>query len=170
MVNETNQVTSASEWKGRRGSPIELPSGNIALLRRPGVEHFIRSGSIPNSLKNAIRSAMDKKPSDKLNQLMENEDDLVELFSLMDRILLEVVVEPKVEPIPFLDDGTKLPIDERDDSVIYVDEVDLEDKAFIFQYALGGTKDLERFRKEQASTLGNLQSEQGVVKPSEPAS
>ena len=162
MDTNSPQATPASSWKGRKGAPVELPSGNIALLRRPGIEHFLRSGNIPNSLKNVIRSAMGKDGEGKLNELMEDDQSFIELFELMDRILVEVVVEPKVKPVPMDRDGKKILIDDRDDQFIYVDEVDLEDKTFIFQYAMGGTKDLERFRSEQKGSLGNLHAQQDM--------
>lgn len=160
MVDE--KVTTASQWKGRRGSPIELPSGNIALLRRPGIDHYLRTGAIPNSLKNTIRSAMGKNPQAKMDDLLEDEDSMMELFGLMDRIMIEVVVDPKVRPVPLDDSGRPILLDDRDPDFIYTDEVDLEDKTFIFQYAMGGTKDLERFRREQSAGVGTLPAREGM--------
>lgn len=166
-TQETLQVTSASNWKGRRGSPVELPSGNTALLRRPGIEHFLRTGSIPNSLRNLISDSLGANEKGKLTELLKDSEDLTELFNLMDRVLVEVVIEPKVRKVPVDDDGNVIPIDDRDPNFIYPDEVDMEDKTFIFQYATGGTKSLERFREEQREALGALQSVEDVENPTE---
>lgn len=152
-------ATPVNEWRGRKGTPLELPSGNTALVRNPGIQHFLKTGQIPNSLRSMIQKAMnsgDKAP-EKLQTIFENEEEMAELFDLFDKVILQVVIEPKVLPVPVDEDGMELHMNDRDlEAGIYVDEVNLEDKAFIFQYAVGGTKDLERFREGQKTTMEHL--------------
>lgn len=163
METTEKQAISAREWKGRRGKELNLPSGNTVLVRNPGVEHFLRTGVIPNSLKSAIMEGLEgDSAKDKLQALLKDEKDVVELFELMNRILLQVVIEPKVRPTPLDESGNLVPLEDRDLDFIYVDEVDLEDKAFIFQYAMGGTNDLKSFREEQKDSLESLRSSEDV--------
>ena len=62
-VTPKRGVTSLSDWKGNT-QPIELevPSGNIALVRRPkGIQEFILKGQIPNALMPIVEAALDTK-------------------------------------------------------------------------------------------------------------
>lgn len=45
---------------------------------------------------------------------------------------------------------------ERKPGVLYADRVDMEDKLFIMQFTLGGTRDLERFRQQQRSGMASI--------------
>jgi hypothetical protein len=79
------------------------------------------------------------------------------------------VMDPVITPIPTLtvDADGVLGEAARDPSLLYVDEVDLEDKMFILQYALGGTRSLERFRREFADGVRPLSSGEDVGNSSE---
>lgn len=52
--------------------------------------------------------------------------------------------------------------DDCECDVLYVDEVDFMDRMFIFNYAVGGPKDLERFRDGQAEIVAAVSASQGV--------
>ena len=52
--------------------------------------------------------------------------------------------------------------DERDPDQLYADEVDMEDKNFVFQFAVGGTADVKRFRGEQSQRVANLSNGQAI--------
>jgi hypothetical protein len=160
-------VTSANEWRGRKGTELNLPSGNTALVRAPGIQHFLKAGRLPNSLRTMIMRGIKGDEKVKLEALFEDESNFIELFELIDQVLLQVVIEPEVKPVPLDDEGVEVPLGSRDQGFIYVDEVDMEDKFFIFQFAVGGTRDLERFREEQATGLANLQSSESLASSSE---
>lgn len=153
------EVTSASAWKGKvtkKPHPLELPSGNTCLVKRVGMESFLQTGMMPNSLMGMVQGALDKaksggqvKPDDEAAMMSEITNDpakMADMFALMDAVVIDCVVEPKVSPIP--DDD-----EERDEDTLYIDEVDLNDRMFIFNYVSGGSADLERFRDETAERL-----------------
>ena len=74
------------------------------------------------------------------------------------------VVEPPVSPIPpEVEVNGVLSPGLRDPDVLYVDEVDIEDRMFILNFALGGTRNLERFREELADSVRPVQAGEGVV-------
>lgn len=148
-------ISKASDFKAQ---PVELPlpSGNTCLARRKTLDVFLKRGSIPNSLLALIQRQMDQvdgrevKPAD-LTDMMEDPKALGDIIALADAVVCECVVEPRVYPTPKNEE-------ERDDELLYADEVDLDDKMFVFSWATGGTKDLERFRDQSARALEDISS------------
>lgn len=184
------EVSSAKGWKRNKGEEIELPSGNVALVKRPGPQALLSKGILPDTLmpivQQAIRSGKGLKTED-VGALLKDPQSLVHMLDAMDRLLVEVVVEPPVHyhrklvvkgkedvggvtagPAYGEDEWVLIPEDERDnDAYIYTDDVDEEDKMFIFNYAVGGTRDLETFRREHAAGMGNLPDGSGDEDTSE---
>lgn len=147
--------TSASEWKKKTtlGTLVTVPSGNEVRVRTPGMQVFLSQGVIPNGLMPLIQEAMKQgeAPSDEAAEaLMDDPEKLQEILDLADAVALFCFIEPKLNRVPFDDEGAIIPIgdDRRDEEILYVDEVDLNDKLFIFQFAVGGTAELEQFRQE----------------------
>lgn len=163
---KTAQTSSAKAWKqGNSGKPLEVPSGNTALVRAPGMQVFMANGMIPNSLMAIVKEAIETGKPPKMDSLEINEETLAEFAKLIDDVTVYCVVEPPVHPIPETtlnpETGQEV-VGERDDDLLYVDEVDMEDKVFIFQFAVGGTRDLAKFRKEQNASLAALPASEGV--------
>lgn len=146
------RVTTASAWKQKTagGTPLVVPSGNTCLVQASGLQVFLREGLIPNSLMPIISEAMRKgrAPQNSDFDLENNPEMLDQILDLMDSVTMYCVIEPKIEPAPRDEEGALIPFSERDPETLYVDEVDFQDKTFIFQYAVGGTADLEKFRQE----------------------
>jgi len=44
----------------------------------------------------------------------------------------------------------------RQDDLVYADMIDIEDKMFIFNFAVGGTRDVEQFRAGSLQSLGSM--------------
>jgi hypothetical protein len=90
---------------------------------------------------------------------------MVQLFSMIDKVVEYMVVQPTiVRPIVRIlvegKDGefterAMLP-EERDQTAIYTDSIELQDRMFLFQYAIGGGDDLESFRAKFSAGLGTL--------------
>lgn len=190
--NPAKKVTSAKGWKRSKGEELELPSENVALVKRPGPQALLADGIMPDTLMPIVQQAISKgkgmKPQD-LN--LEDPAVISDMLGAIDKLMVKVVVEPKVAyhkclkkpadmggvtPGPAHEEWVLIPEELRDgttecpacgavhpdtDEIIYVDDVDLEDKFFIFNYAVGGTRDLERFRSEFAAGLGDLPDGQG---------
>lgn len=167
-MNTTNtnsgapEVTSAKSWKSKAsaGTPLVVPSGNTCLVRTPGMQVFIKQGLIPNSLLPIVQEAMNKgrAPKNLDLDMDKNPELLTEMMDLMDAITVYCVIDPKVEAEP-------AEWVERDDDVLYVDEVDFNDKMFIFQYAVGGTSDLAKFREELTEHVEALSAGEDVELP-----
>lgn len=157
-------ATTAKDWKGRanRAIELELPSGNMAMVRNPGMEAFLQAGLIPNELMPIILEAMDKNEMPDLEGAEKDPEKLMKVLDLANNVLVYCVVEPAVAPVPA--EGVT-----RDEDTLYADEVSLEDKMFIFQWAVGGTSDLETFRKEQASAMEPVPAGPAVARPAKRA-
>lgn len=157
-------------WSKNAATEVQLPSGQMARLRRPGMQAFLKRGAIPDSLAPIIQAQLAKAQGKRVKDTADNKLDTAALMSdpakieavmtLMDTVLLDVVVEPKMAAAP------DNPEDRRDD-VFYPDEVDLDDKVFIFNYAVGGTRDLERFRSDTAGAMAGVENEPVVSVPAE---
>lgn len=171
--------TDAQNWKKKDDAVLHdllLPSGNTCLVRRPGVQAFITGGMVPNSLLSMLTPVfeeaekagkegreLDTKLEDSTRaELLNDPTRLTDVLTLVDSVTLYCVVKPTVLEVPVWtneDDVEpeligKPALAKKDPEKLYVDEVDLEDKMFIFQYAVGGTKDLEPFRE---ATSGNVE-------------
>jgi hypothetical protein len=157
---EPQGVSEVSSWKkGRQGVLLTVPSGQRCKARRIGLDVFLRNGTVPNTLMPIIRESMstgdtDFKVDDFTPEMLED------LITMVDNIVMEAVVEPVLQRPP----ATAA---ERSDDIIYTDDVDLDDRMFIFNWVVGGSSDLEKFRKEQAAAVDNLRPGADVELPSE---
>lgn len=140
------QATSPRDWRARP-TPLELPSGNTCLVRKTSLEVFLAKGIIPNSLLPIITQALrsGKAPSD--SDLDIDTDVLSDMVDLFNEITIHCVVEPDVRRVPLDEEGKPIPLAERDQDAIYIDEVDFEDKSAVFQWAISG---VSRFQPASA--------------------
>jgi len=140
---------------------LECPSGQLALVRRPGLEGLMSAGVlhqmdtltplIEQHKANATgkrAKAVDEQNA--MNEILKDPNKMTELIHLLDRVLCHCVVKPEIEMTP--NDPTR-----RAPGVIYADQVDLEDKLFIFNFAVGGSRSVARFRSESSALVGGLQ-------------
>lgn len=160
-ISET--PTAAANWKGRRSGQahsVTVPSGNVALCNRPGLDSFLRLGLIPNSLMGIVQRSIQeaqkgkevtaKKMQDEMNKLMEDPTKLADVLDFADKVVCFICVSPKVLMPP--PEG-----EARDENVLYADEVDMDDKMFLFQWAVGGTESVDTFREESGANVGASQ-------------
>lgn len=142
---------------------LELPTGQLVLVRRPGVEGLMKAGVIKNldSLTSIVAKHIQtvegkNGPQQELNisDLMEDQK-LDEIVHVIDKVLCYCVVKPQVVPTPN-DVTLKVP------GVVYTNMIDLLDKMFVFNYVVGGTRDLESFRGELNELLGDVEAGAGV--------
>lgn len=171
--------TPADQWAGAvqvEGSDVALPSGNVARVRQISPAAFLASGLIPNPLMSIIRKSIQEKSGMSpaaMKKITEDNALLVSALELFDRVLAHVMVQPEVKMPPPCkvcgeyantnqhDSGMpktyhQYKEGDREAGVPYADVVQMDDKMFIFQWAVGGTRDLETFREEFQSRVGDL--------------
>lgn len=184
-------ATTAREWKKKAptgNAEIILPSGNECLVRRLAPEAFLSSGLIPDSLSAIVNKAIKTKkglPPDVAKAMTSDPQQLRKGLQMIDQVLCYVVMDPIVRMPPPCEirindsmcgqyetdeihterehDNFHLAvIGEREDEVLYADQVDMEDKNFIFQFVLGGTANVEQFRKELATGMADVSHRKAV--------
>lgn len=148
------KVSSIAEMKKKAGGLIELPSGFVMKFKNPGgMSVFMKAGLIPNSLMGVIQKSIDSGKDPDMSEIvkdgqvdMEMANDMIEM---MRNLFIQAAVDPQVHPIP--EDES-----DRDDDLLYVDEVDEEDVMFIFQWLTGGTTNVAQFRRERDTDMASL--------------
>lgn len=185
--SKKSRVTSASAWKGAQsvdGAEVDLPSGNVVLVKHLSPTAFLASGLIPDPLTAIIRKSIHTKkglnPKD-LEKMVADGDNLVETMKMFDEVVCNVTIEPKIIMPPacaecgkffnipaHTDEGApdhheydEAPRESGD--FLYVDQVDLQDKIRIFQWSFGETVDLETFRQGQQGALESLPDGQDLL-------
>jgi hypothetical protein len=164
-VNE--DITEVGEWKktSERGArKLKLPSGFVALVRNPGLMWFVENDMVPNSLMTILSAGLNDgkppKPSE-IKSLIEA-GNLADMMSLARTVLVNCVLKPKIWPVSRreeIDADESLSDDEREERIstmLFADEVDENDMMFIFNWVVGGTHDVERFREEQAAYVASV--------------
>lgn len=160
--SEPLQITSADEWgKEARtnrveGRPLKVPSGKVCLVKMlDSMAEFLSRGNVPNALLPLMTQAAQGKTETAksvTDEVLANPENLMEMYSLIDTVVVECVLQPPVAPVPQRQvdyDGSTEPVpahERPDDNTLYVDYIELEDKLFIFNYALSGVSDVEQFR------------------------
>lgn len=183
-------VSSASNWRKRsEGTAVELPSGNVALCRRVGLKAFLDRGAVPDYLAPIIQGVIREKsfmPPEQQKELVNDVKALAQTEDMMDRALVMTVLEPRVKMPPgcaecgqylnLNDDNIHNPNSEkfghdyiqseREGDVVYADEVDMEDKVFLFQWSVGGGTDLQSFREGYRQSVEAVRALQVAPQPS----
>lgn len=153
---------AATAWGGGEGIDLQMPSGQLALVRKPSIESLISAGVLHSmdTLTPAAQSLLKQVEgasnisTEQVEKLMEDPKVVDDMLHIVDKIVCHVVIKPQVQMTP--NDATA-----REPGVIYTDMIDLADRMFILQYTLQGQRDLAPFRDESAPTVGGLESLQG---------
>lgn len=155
------KVWGRSASGGEHTEELQVPSGETCLCRRPGVEGLLSAGVLHNidSLTGLVDSKHLRRVKGQeeidVQSLMADEKTIMNLLETVDRVVAYCVVEPSVKRTP--NDPTN-----RKEGQIYCDMIELDDKMFIFQFACGGTRDLERFREQSETVTRGVGDEQAV--------
>lgn len=143
---------------------LQVPSGQLCLVRRPGMEGLMKAGVLHNvdtlsslvNEKHLKRVAKGGKAQEiDIASLMDDPKALDDVLMIVDKVICHCVVKPEIHRTP--NDVTR-----RQPGVVYADMVDINDKMFIFNYVVGGSSDLETFRRGLVDAVGGLEAEPGV--------
>jgi hypothetical protein len=163
--------TTAKGWKNKLGTPqpLELPSENVCLVVRPGLPQLLKDGVLPDLLLPMAEKAVAasegtsrQEVDEDVRELMAKPGGMDAMFDAAERIAAHVVKQPpvlysrrqkKAGQIDQIQEGYEpewelIPEEDRKEDVLYTDQVDFNDLMFIFQFVVGGSRDLEEFRKQ----------------------
>lgn len=132
------KATSAEEWRTSQeaGQLVKLPSGKVARLARPHLLALIKTGQIPDPLSAQVMGLFNGKNPAEIQENINAED----MLTLINTTVRVAFIEPKVADDPGPDE-------------ISTNDIDFEDKMFVFWWSQGGTADLALFRREQARVV-----------------
>lgn len=165
------EVTSLDEWLTpavQEGTKIKLPSGKVCLAKNPGMDVFFEQGMIPNRLMPIVRAAIAEGrglPPKQVEEIAEDPEALSDILLFANRVTVHSVIQPEVKMPPVWTDEDRAAGECREEQVggvaeskrkpgvLYADMIDLDDRLFLLQWCVGGTKDLERFRGQQADAV-----------------
>lgn len=171
--------SSVADFKKRKqGVPLPLPSGLVVRARRVELQTYLKksSGDVYNPLMGIVGEALEKgQMIDPVKAIQGEEgnvnlEKLNDMYEIVNGMVMAMCVDPVVYPEPVFDEnnaasiediGQPIPLedDARDEDLLYIDEFDDEDKMFLFQWAVGGTDDVARFREEALSSMDALAKE-----------
>ena len=141
----------SNDWsKGGGSFDFTTSSGNTCKMREVSLTDLVFEGVIDNidSLSGIVNSKIAKKKSggrqktdsEKALEMLKSASEIKDALAIMDRVVVHVVVEPKVSPVP--EDGI------FEDDVVYITNIPLEDRTDIFMRAIKEVKSAETFRQE----------------------
>lgn len=188
-------ATSAESWKQaakkeQESYPLEVPSGNVALVRKVSGEEFVASGWIPNPLIQVIEDLMGIEDDEERTVEAAKKvtaDRLLSMSELVDRVVVGCTIQPNVQPIPLckkcellyyskVHSGEDMKSSKgkielaahsykepgRDESLLYVDEVMWDDKFAIYEFALSEANAFVRFHSEQEADVESVPNSKDV--------
>jgi hypothetical protein len=159
-------VSSAADFKkATRGAEIELPSGNVAVIARPGLPALIAEGLLGDTLSSIAQSAVNNGkglPQQDMAKLADDPEKVAAMLDAFDKVTARCWKSPAVIYYK-ANAGSIIPEGDRDPHLLYSDEVGLEDKMFTFQFVSGGDADLERFREQLTQSVDGVSAGEGVA-------
>lgn len=166
----------------KRGQDLTLPSGATCLARMPGPQTLIAAGvldsldSLTALVGKKINELSGEEQAKAVRDLAARSEDINRALNLIDQVTEYVVIEPKVlrpvvrdaRGVPVKPHGKEIPLPEaeRDPEQVYTDMIEMEDKTFLLNYAVGGSADLNAFRQGTADLMGSVEDGEGVQLPS----
>jgi hypothetical protein len=183
VVKPTGKYTLGQK-AAEEGFDITLPSGETCRARRPGVQGLIAMGLLDSfdSLTSLVqtehieaKTARGKTPAkvdadqvqDMAAILMGDKDKLAKLLHMLDRVVAGIVIQPPVWIDYQIDkepdsEWEKRQVQAEESGAVAVRAVDLDDKLFLIQWAVGGSSDLAAFRQGSQELMGNLAGGEAV--------
>ena len=133
-------VTPASQW--RQGEILELPSGNVAEVKRPSaISMMLEDGTIPDSFIGIVSGNINGQPQASEQQGYSRED-IKAILDLTVKICRAAFVKPRIVP----------PNQEADytNDEISIDDVSEADRMFVMNWAFGSevAANAAKFRSE----------------------
>lgn len=172
-AKKTEDKYAPTTWNNE-GEDLECPSGQLCLVRRPGLTKLMNDGLLDkiDILTTLVDQTHVKKKSAaarkqqamqidmETKKALKDPEKIKDWMAAVDKVVLATVIKPEISPTPANE------IDRKPDQ-IYVDQIEVDDKMYIFSFAVGGTRDAERFRKQLAESIDSLVDVQAVENPAE---
>lgn len=162
---------------------LTLPSGQTCLARRLGVEGLLEVGILDNVdeltslVDNKYLTNQSGKKQPATAEVLKDVGKIRPLITMADKALPHIVQDPVVA-LHFVESGSStraLTADERADAqrrtpgVVFTDQIGLEDKVWLFDWAIGSLSSLRNFRNDTGSDVAGVANVPGVSRPAKRA-
>lgn len=170
-----NNVWGSSPIQGGT-EELVLPSGQTCLARRMTIESVLESGMVDQV--DILTATVDShsrqvkggnKTADGLvidESILKDTDAIKTIVELADRLMPTIVVSPEIH-LHFVETTvgkTKvrkmIPVEDRIPGQAYTDQIGLDDKMFLFDWAMGGLQEFSSFRRGSDEGVGAVESGQ----------
>lgn len=157
---------------------ITLPSGQTCRAKKVSIESMVEAGildqvdSLTATVDRYVRKTKGGKVSDGTPvvdpSILQNGEALKLIITMADRALPYIVVSPPVtlhfseQTVGKTKVTKKLTKEERADKraiqpdLVFTDQIGLEDKMELFQWAMGGLEAFQSFRKQPTADVGSV--------------
>jgi hypothetical protein len=148
---------------------LTMPSGQTAQVRQPGVQNLVSAGVLDDvdTLSTLVNEKHVKrvkgKPVVDHKSMMGDPKNMLRVLETVDKVVEYMVIQPNVKrPVEQYVDSEgqtkERPLAGREPGIVYTDQIDLNDRMFIFQYSTGGATDVEQFRGQLAEIMGSMET------------
>lgn len=152
---------------------LTVPSGETCQVRRPGIQGLIKAGILDSM--DSLTASVQTEHIDRTDtgarkaadaravvSFAKDTAQIVKGLDLIDVLCCYVVVRPQLYRPEDYAEGGPLVGKEPPDGAVSVKDVDIIDRMFILQWAVGGVTDLSGFHKEFGSVLDDISSLQNI--------
>lgn len=165
---------------------LTLPSGQTCWAVVLGLQGVLETGVLGEAdtltgfvgkeYVRKVRGAKGKPDGETIDaeRLMRDPSALQKILKMVDGLVPHIVLEPSVKchyrPVEGSADPNEtvmIPQEERRPGQVYTDMIGLEDKMFLFNFAVSAIQDAETFRKESASAVGDMADGEDVPTPAQ---
>lgn len=142
--SESITPTSAEQFKQERearevGKAITLPSGKVVKVKKLSITFMVKNKMFPPDLVNLMMRFQNPTTAG-----IRNQDEAEKIIQAMEIIIKACMLEPRVVDQPNYDNNEISPDDLEDD-----------DKVFVYQWAQGGLAEAKSFRSEEPNASDN---------------
>lgn len=149
---------------------LTTPSGQTCRARRIGMEGLIEAGILAHADSltalvdskhvRKVKGAKGKADGEELNMktIMKDPSALKPMIELCDAAVPHIVDSPRVLSAYQDVDGerVRIPVEDRREGVVYTDMIGMEDKFWLFQWAVGDMGDVAPFRGPAADDVAGV--------------
>lgn len=180
MQDTAENKYAVTGWKRKSGDnsfDFILPSGQTCRLKKLSMETIAEMG-LMDDLDTFTGAVLPTPPSKKakgkgakvlteeeqngevMKSMLKNKEAFLKMLATVNRVVIGCVLEPQVLPEPAAGE-------DRDEELVYIDDIDFEDKMLIFAEVFDGMSKFESFRARQSDVMGTMAEVTSAAVPSE---
>ena len=186
------QYDVPATWGTNPHQELDLPSGHKILVKPIDLQAIVAADLLDEFDKlspvvddQVVKPAQGKRPADRPKKKPSkaereaaamreffSKDNIETLTTLLDRMLPQIVIQPKIQSSLLKDQSgkwCKLDHEDREEGVIYVDTIPFADQMHILEFGMNGLdmRGLQRFREQPEQDVVSMEAVETPPDPSE---